>query len=234
MHSSQGAEMRSPRLSVVPPAAPLSPAEGQGQAAAAPLPLLSTMDLVTRARAGDRDALEVICQRSLKALTRFAVGRLPRRVRGMVETQDIVAEAVQRALSRLDEIDLQREGALTAYLRRVLKNLIVDKLRAVDRRPTAVTLDDQQVDDTRSPLQRVLDNEKVELYESALQRLKPRDAEAILLRLEQQANYDDIAIQLGFPTPNAARVAVRRALLRLAHEMARLSRGTRKATSAGT
>jgi RNA polymerase sigma-70 factor (ECF subfamily) len=227
--------MSSPRLTLVPPAAPLPAASGDGRAAAAPSPaLLSTMDLVARARAGDREALETICIRSLKALSRFAVGRLPRRVRGMVETQDLVAEALQRALARLHEIDVQREGALTAYLRRVLKNLIVDKLRAVDRRPVAVTLDDQQVDDTRSPLQRVLDNEKVELYELALQRLKPRDTEAIILRLEQQADYEEIAVHLGFPTGNAARVAVRRALLRLAHEMARLSRAKRGATGEGS
>jgi hypothetical protein len=41
-----------------------------------------------------------------------------------------------------------------------------------------------------------------------------------VLRLEQQAGYEELAVQLGMPSPNAARVAVKRALFRLAEEMA--------------
>ena len=111
-----------------------------------------------------------------------------------------------------------------AYLRQVLKNLIVDKIRAADRAPTSTLLDDQHADDTQSPLERALDREKVELYEEALQRLKPRDAEMIILRVEQQASYDEIAVYMGLPTANAARIAVRRALFRLAYVMSRVSR----------
>ena len=166
----------------------------------------------------------MICLRSLKALTCFAAGRVPPRIRGMVESQDLVAEAVEKGLRKILELDLSREGALLSYLRRVFKNLIVDKVRAADRRPSPVSLDDQHADDQTSPLDKALDREKVELYEDALQQLKPRDAEVILLRMEQQASYDEIAVQMGLPTANAARVAVRRALLRLAHEMSRLRR----------
>jgi RNA polymerase sigma-70 factor (ECF subfamily) len=185
-------------------------------------PLNSTLDLVERVRHGDRDALEVICLRCLKALTCFAAGRVPPRIRGMVESQDLVAEAVEKGLRKILELDLSREGALLSYLRRVLKNLIVDKVRAADRRPSPVSLDDQHADDQASPLDKALDREKVELYEEALQQLKPRDAEVILLRMEQQAGYDEIAVHMGLPTANAARVAVRRSLFRLANEMSRL------------
>jgi RNA polymerase sigma factor (sigma-70 family) len=142
----------------------------------------------------------------------------------MLDTQDLVAEALEKGLARLLDLDLGREGALMAYLRQVLKNLIVDKIRAADRAPTSTLLDDQYVDDTQSPLEKALAREKVELYEAALQRLKPRDAEMIILRVEQQASYDEIAIYMGLPTANAARTAVRRALFRLAHAMSRVSR----------
>jgi RNA polymerase sigma factor (sigma-70 family) len=189
-----------------------------------PSALISTLDLVARVRNGDQDALEAVCLRCLKGLRCFAAGRVPPRIRGMLDTQDLVAEALEKGLARLLDLDLGREGALMAYLRQVLKNLIVDKIRAADRAPTSTLLDDQYVDDTQSPLEKALAREKVELYEAALQRLKPRDAEMIILRVEQQASYDEIAIYMGLPTANAARTAVRRALFRLAHAMSRVSR----------
>ena len=119
-----------------------------------------------------------------------------------------------------------------AYFRQILRNLIVDKVRAAERVPVPASLDDRHADDTRSPLELALDREKLDRYDAALQRLKPRDAELIILRVEQQADYEEIVVFLGLPSANAARVAVRRALLRLAHEMSGMSRG-RGATKDG-
>ena len=97
------------------------------------------------------------------------------------------------------------------------------------RRPQQVSLDEDQADHGQSPLQRVLDDEQIELYEAALECLKPRDAALVTLKIEEQLGYEDIAADLGFPTANAARVATKRAVLRLAHEMSRL----RQTTSTG-
>jgi DNA-directed RNA polymerase specialized sigma24 family protein len=97
-------------------------------------------------------------------------------------------------------------------------------MSTLDPAPRPASLNGQHVDDTLSRLERALDREKVEMYEAALQRLKPRDAEMIILRVEHQASYDEIAVFLGQPTANAARIAVRRALFRLANEMSRASR----------
>ena len=187
----------------------------------------STVELTIRARAGDQVALEALCLRCLKSLTRFAAGRLPPAVRGMVETQDVVLEAVQRGMGRLHEFEVRHPGALIAYMRTILKNLIVDYVRVVVRRPQQVSLDEDQADNGQSPLQRVLDDEQIELYEGALTCLKPRDAALVTLKIEEQLGYEDIAVELGFPSANAARVATKRAVLRLAHEMSRLSHATK-------
>ena len=56
-------------------------------------------------------------------------------------------------------------------------------------------------------------------YEAALARLRPDDREAIVARLELQYSYDELAVALGKPTANAARVAVLRAMSRLADQM---------------
>jgi DNA-directed RNA polymerase specialized sigma24 family protein len=61
----------------------------------------------------------------------------------------------------------------------------------------------------------------VERYEAALQRLRPEEREAIIARVEMERSYQEIAISLGKPSADAARMAVSRALLRLAEEMNR-------------
>ena len=186
--------------------------------------LESTVELTIRARAGDQLALEALCLRCLKSLTRYAAGRLPPAVRDMLDTQDVVVEAVQRGMSRLDQFEVRHPGALVAYMRTILRNLIIDYLRERNRRPHLVALDDQYPDANRSPLERVLSDEQIALYDTALARLKPRDAALVALKIDEQLSYDEIATELGLPSANAARVAARRAVLRLAHEMSRLSR----------
>jgi RNA polymerase sigma factor (sigma-70 family) len=184
--------------------------------------LQSTVDLTIRARAGDQQALEALCIRCLKSMSRYAAGRLPGGVRGMIETQDIVQEAVQRGMCRLHEFEPRHQGALIAYMRKTLKNLIIDHVRTSVRRPMQVSLDrDHAVEaDSRSPLEHALDAEQIERYEAALARLKPRDADLIRLKVEEQLTHDEIAVELGLPSGNAARIAFKRAVLRLAHEMA--------------
>ena len=50
-------------------------------------------------------------------------------------------------------------------------------------------------------------------------RLRPDEREAIIARVEMDGSYQDVAVALGKPSAGAARMAVSRALLRLAVEM---------------
>ena len=59
----------------------------------------------------------------------------------------------------------------------------------------------------------------LERYEQALQKLRPEQQEAVMLRMELGFTYPEIAAALGSPTPNAARMMVTRGLLRLAEVM---------------
>lgn len=61
----------------------------------------------------------------------------------------------------------------------------------------------------------------VERYERALARLKPDDQDAIVARVEMGYTYEELAEWLGKPSPDAARKAAQRALVRLAQEMER-------------
>jgi len=180
-----------------------------------------TVELLTRARDGETDATERLFERCLPALRRWARGRLPRYVRDVHDTQDIVQEAMIGTLHHLDSFDCRRPGALQAYLRQAVMNRIRDEIRRVNRRPIASELDDQHADPGPSPFQHAISREAIERYEAALQRLKPAEREAIVARLELQHSYEEVALLLGKPTANAARVAVVRALAKLVVEIGR-------------
>jgi len=89
------------------------------------------------------------------------------------------------------------------------------------RRPQAEALDTQTEDAGPSPLETAIGHQAVERYEEALSRLRPEDREAIIGRIELGLTNEELAETLGKPSPNAARMAVERALFRLAKEMRR-------------
>ena len=68
----------------------------------------SSMALLKRARAGDRQALEALTARYLPRLRRWASGRLPRWARDLADTEDLVQETVLQTFKRIDEIGLFR------------------------------------------------------------------------------------------------------------------------------
>jgi RNA polymerase sigma-70 factor (ECF subfamily) len=186
-----------------------------------PADLTSTTELLTRARSGDHVALDVLLERSLPALRRWARGRLPRVARGLLDTQDLVQDTVVQTLRRLETFESRHQGALQAYLRQAILNRIKDELRKHYRRGGTVLLDDQHADDAESPLDVAIGRERLARYERALARLRPAEREAIVARLELQYDYEQLALALGKPTANAARVALKRAVTRLIEEMKR-------------
>jgi RNA polymerase sigma-70 factor (ECF subfamily) len=192
------------------------------QAITLPEPRLdSTVELVARAKDGDRDALDRLFARFIPPLRRWASGRLPHWTRGVMDTDDVVQETVIRAVGRIDAFEARHDGALQAYLRQAVMNRIRDEVRRTKRNPTSTVLNDDQVAATASPLDTAIGHEAVARYEAALARLRPEDQAAVVARIEMDGTYQDVAAALGKPSADAARMAVSRALLRLAEEMAR-------------
>ncbi|MGQ0737304.1 MAG: RNA polymerase sigma factor [Acidobacteriota bacterium] len=181
--------------------------------------LETTGDLIARARGGDAEAADALFRRSLPSLQRWARGRLPPYARDLADTQDLVQETVLKVLKHLDTFEARHQGALQAYLRQAVANRIRDEIRRVRRQPQGGPLDEGHPDSAPSPLEHSIGREGIARYDAALQRLSSDDREAIIARLELQQSYDDIALALGKPTANAARVAVVRAISRLVQEM---------------
>ena len=183
----------------------------------------TTIELLERAKTGDHTALADLVERSIPPLRRWARGRLPPHARSLQETQDLVQNAVMRAIPRLRTFEALRPGALQAFLRQAVANEIIDEIRKARRRPQPTELPEALPSPAPSPLEVAVGREGMERYEAALARLTPGDREAIIARMELQQSYEEVALALGRPNANAARVAVRRAIERLLREMAGLT-----------
>jgi RNA polymerase sigma-70 factor (ECF subfamily) len=176
--------------------------------------------LLALAKSGDQAAVEVLFGRYLPRITRWARGRLPRYARDMLDTDDLVQDTVFQTLRRLSSFEPQHEGALQAYLRQAVINRIRDEVRRAARHPGAEGLEDEAyVDGAASPLEEAIGSEAVARYERAMERLRAEEQQAIVLRVELQLPYAQIASEMRKPSADAARMAVARALVRLAQEM---------------
>jgi len=182
---------------------------------------LSTLDLLARARQGDEDALNELLKRNQGPLRRWARGRLPRWTRDMRDTEDLVQETLAQTLKHLGSFEHRHEGALQAYMRQALINRVRDEVRRVNRYPAVGGLEDadQHAVQAASPLEEAIGTQALERYEAAMSRLRAEEREMIQSRVEMQQSYQQIATAHGKPTADAARMAVSRALVRLAEEM---------------
>ena len=174
-----------------------------------------TIELVVRAREGDRMAVEALLQRSIPGLRRFAHGRLPPAARGSLDTGDLVQETVLHVLRRLDTFEPRHVGAMQAYLRQSVINRIRDEVRRIGRHPAPAELPDDLVSEMPSPLEEAVRAEAYERYRAVLVQLSPRDREMVVARIEAQWNLGEIAQRFNMRTVDGARMAVTRALRRL-------------------
>jgi RNA polymerase sigma factor (sigma-70 family) len=181
----------------------------------------TSLALLDRARTGDADALAALLAQYLPRLSRWARGRLPTWARDLGDTEDLVQDAVLRTIRHVPELDLPDDGALQAYLRQAVLNRIRDEVRRAARRPVPETLDSGVQDPGTSPLEGAIGTQSMERYEQALQRLRADERDAIIARVEMRMPYDELARATGKPSPNAARMFVARALVRLGEEMRR-------------
>ena len=174
-----------------------------------------TIELVVRAREGDRMAVEALLQRSIPGLTRFAHGRLPPAARGSLDTGDLVQETVLHVLRRLDSFEPRHVGAMQAYLRQSVINRIRDEVRRIGRHPALAELPEDLVSEMPSPLEEAVRAEAYDRYRAVLVQLSPRDREMVVARIEAQWNLGEIAQRFNMRTVDGARMAVTRALRRL-------------------
>jgi RNA polymerase sigma-70 factor (ECF subfamily) len=188
-----------------------SPIEDSGE--------IPSVELIRRVREGDRQALDCLFTRYVPILRRWATGRLPQWARGLVDTDDLIQDTLIKTFRNIDDFIPRHDGAFGAYLRNSINNRIRDEIRKVNRGPHRVELRDDQRGRGASPLEEAIGSQALERYEAALEKLTEDDRALVLTRIEMGLSYKDVATATNRPNADAARMAVSRALLKLATEM---------------
>lgn len=199
------------------PAVMVPPDEPPNTGAAAQL--LATQELLRRAREGDAVARDQLVSRYLPRLERWATGRLPRFARSLLDTSDLVQETLIRVLEGLDRIEVRGQGGFQAYVRQAVLNRIRDQVRWAARRRGSEEASEQLTDPSPSPLEHAIGADVLARYERAMATLAEEERELLHLRIELAFDYQEIATMTGRPSRDAVRMAVQRALGRLAQAM---------------
>ncbi len=175
-----------------------------------------TAVLLDGAQRGDQRSMEVLLQRYAPRLRRWASGRLPLRARDAEDTDDLVQEALIQSIGRLG--NLRKQEAFLGYLRTAVMNRIRNHVRHAEVRergndhvPTPSA--------EASPLERLIGNDALDRYEAALAAMTDADRSLIMAHVELDLSMAELADLTGRPTANAARMALQRALVRLAKAM---------------
>jgi len=151
----------------------------------------SSVDLLLKAQSGDEDALNRLLTRYSPRLQRWARGRLPTGLRTMLDTGDLVQEAVINALRHFNTFEIRSDGALQAYLRHAVSNRSTDLYRRAGRRPARGEMPEDQemaaVDPP--PLEAAIGTEALENYERALASLKDEDRQTKHWRCGSRARH---------------------------------------------
>lgn len=173
---------------------------------------------LARARDGDRTAFGRLLSDWMPRLKRWAHGTLPRWARTAADTSDVVQDVVLATLRQRRAPDWPTRRALGAYLREAVRNRVRDECRRSGRRGIREEPSDALVDPGPSPLDHAIGNEYASRYRRALDRLRPRDRDLIVAHVELGYTHAQLACMTG-RSRNAARMALERAVRRLASQM---------------
>ncbi len=179
----------------------------------------STASLIERINHGQEAARDELFRRCLPMVRRFAHGRLPQGCRDLAETEDLVQVSLMRALKRVEGFNCRGQGAFFAYLRQIALNAVREEIRRHGRRPVH-TNDSQALPAAPdSVLGHAVAQQTLADYEAALEQLAGGQREAVIMRMEFDMSYAEIAAELGSPSADAVRMQVARGLKRLAELM---------------
>ena len=129
----------------------------------------------------------------------------------------MVQDALYRTFEQIGRFEPKHANALRIYLRRAVENQIRDELRRGVRRRASIAPDEvvRLSDDAAPQHRQLVDDENWSRYLDGLARLTARERRLIVGHGELQYSYQQLALIEDMPSPDAARMALRRAMIRL-------------------
>ncbi|MFQ5720478.1 MAG: RNA polymerase sigma factor [Acidobacteriota bacterium] len=176
--------------------------------------------LLRRAKAGSREAMDLLYGRiggKLLGLIRLRMGS---GLRANLESRDILQAVMLRSFQRIERLERSDTGSLMAWLARIAENEIRDRadFHARQRRDAARNVPLEEGADVaasvRSALSQAIWDERAECLERALETLDAGHREVILLRKFEELGFREIGKRMG-KTEDASRMQFARAMAAL-------------------
>ena len=190
----------------------------------------SSLPLVTRAKAQNREAIEVLLVRHLPGLRSWLQLRMGAKLRSKETPDDLVQSVCREALGDLSGFEWRGEAAFRHWLYVKAQRKLVDKARYVDadkRTPDREKAIDARsgehslIGELLSPSGEVQSAEEIERIERAFGELSPDYQDAISMRRLCGLEYEEISERMDRSVP-AVRNLVHRGLSRLALRLGKL------------
>jgi RNA polymerase sigma-70 factor, ECF subfamily len=184
--------------------------------------------LLSAARSGDAAARDELFTRIYPRLQRIAHWSMTNEVRlrrpwlaALFSTGDVVQDVCQRVLAELHTFEADSERALMTYLGVAVRNRLYDVLRFHEavrrdcRRAIGVPEDLDLRASSPGPATQVLNEDLLTSFWRVAAQLPPREQELLRLRAHGERTFDEVALQLDYPSADAARKALYAAQARL-------------------
>jgi RNA polymerase sigma factor (sigma-70 family) len=156
----------------------------------------SPLALFAKAQGGDRAAFDALVAKYQTRLATLARLRLGSELRGHVEVEDVLQDALLRALRSLPEASFESEQTFFGWLACIVEHVIVDLARSRAARPET-RLDGDFADSAVSPSRGLRREERFARLERALDDLGQDDREVIILARIQGLPLKEIALRMG-------------------------------------
>jgi len=167
----------------------------------------SDAELAAAYRAGDERAATELVTRHTRAVVRFLYGAGA----AEAEVDDLTQEAFIKAFRKLDT--WRGDAAFRSWLLTIAGNLLKDEFRKRKGR-LMVALEDRELPDRADPHGELAAGEAEDRIREGISQLPRLQREVFLMRVQQGADYSEIARALD-TTPGAARVHYHHAVKRL-------------------
>ena len=196
--------------------------------------LSDTWHLVRKAQTGDDDSLNRLFNRYYDRVRRSVQARLSGRLRRQLETSDILQLAFAKAFQNFNRFEMRHEGSLLYWLAEYAQHQLndaADKANTHKRREPAPPLRLDDSNDGRGrvelpspgkrPSEIAAAAEDRVAIERCLEELPEHYRRVIVLRDYDGLEWTEIARDMQKNSDSAVRELHRRALLELAHRLAR-------------
>ncbi len=176
----------------------------------------STKDLILRAKAGDREALDALARLHQSELEAAVRARIGPSLRKKVEAADVVQETLLKAVESISSFEYKGEGSFLSWLRGIADKLLLYWARREKRYEGLI--EGETAGSGVSPSVGLRREERFDRLERALETLSEEERQTLLLARVEGLPTKIIAERLG-RAPEAIRQSLWRSLQKLRRAM---------------